>query len=312
MDQLKAINTFIHSAELQSFSKAAHELGISPQAASKHVIQLEEFTGVRLFNRTTHRISLTEEGRKFFEKCKLGLGAINEGLRELKAVKQEAMGKVRLASPYLFSRSYIAPLLAKFADKYPDISLDIVIDDHFTDIVEKEIDVGIRVGKLAASTLIAREIASVQLVICASYEYIERYGEPGSIEDLERHRCINLLNVINGKERPWVFVIDGEPIERHINSIVCVNDPDTQLQAVLHGAGVAQLATLAAAPYLRERKIKHLLTDQVATGNSVYVITQHRKGLPQKSRVLVDFLTEELRQHPDMQPLKFNKSGKND
>jgi DNA-binding transcriptional LysR family regulator len=301
---LRTIATFVRCAETGSFSKAALDLGMTPQAVSSHIKQLEDWVGVRLFHRTTRKIGLTEEGSGFFEQCKAGIDSIEDGVRSLNESTHEAVGTVRMAVPYAIARGYITPILARFFDKYPRVSIELIIQNQTPDIVEQGVDLGISSGTLPASSMIARRLVSTELVLCASPAYIETYGIPSSIEGLHDHRCVGLRHPRTGKIMPWTFRTDTGVVALDINCDLITNDTDTQRQAVLHGVGIGQLASFFVSPHVRENNLVPLLMGYVAPPIHFHLYMLRRTQMPRKTRVLADFLYKEFRKHPDFKPFK--------
>ncbi len=305
MDQLRAIGTFIRAAQSGSISGAARELGLTPQAASKHILNLEQWAGVRLFNRTTHKISLTEEGLAFYARCKPALESIEEGLIELRDVTEEPVGKVRLAVPHGIVR-FVGPLMGRFLDQYPRVCIDLISHGKNPDVVQDRIDVGIQAGTLPDSSLVARKFASVQLVPCATPAYLQKYGIPKTMEDLKNHRCIKLRLPESGVTLPWTFQQGHEVVTFDVPASLTTNDVDLEFQAVLSGAGIGQLATVRIGSHVRAKRLRPLLIGYVSEHYGLYVYMPRRTFIPKKNRVLADFLYEELKQHPDLQPFELS------
>jgi DNA-binding transcriptional LysR family regulator len=311
---LRTIGTFVRCAELGSFSKAALELGMTPQAVSGQINQLEEWVQVRLFHRTTRKINLTEEGASFFEHCKAGVESIDEGVRALRETTSEAVGTVRLAMPYVISRGYIVPILSQFFESYPRVSIELIIQNQNPDVVEQSVDLGIGSGPMPKGSIIARRLASVHLVLCASPDYLRLHGTPRSMEDLHDHRCVALRHPRTGKIMPWTFKGDRGDVTIDISSCLTTNDTDTQRQAVLEGVGIGQLASFYVARHVRAGRLTPLLIGYTAPPYWFYLYMLKRTKIPLKTRVLADFLYEALRKHPDFQsvdlPWTSTSSGK--
>jgi DNA-binding transcriptional LysR family regulator len=305
MDQLRAIGTFIRAAQSGSISEAARALGLTPQAASKHILNLEQWAGVRLFNRTTHKISLTEEGLAFYERCKPALETIEEGLIGLRDVTEDPVGTVRLAVPHAILW-FIGPLMGRFLDQYPRVCIDLIVYGRTPDIVQERIDVGIQGGTLPDSSLVARKFASVQLVPCATPAYLKRYGVPKTMQDLKDHRCIKLRQQDSGITLPWTFQQGDEVVTFDVPASITTNNSEVELQAVLSGAGIGQLATFRIGAHVRAKRLKPLLMGYVSAHYGLYVYMLRRTFIPKKNRVLADFLYEELKQHPDLQPFELS------
>jgi len=303
MENLRALVTFTRIARAGNFSIAARELGISPQAASSQMKALERRVGVRLFHRTTRKMTLTEEGMKFYNACVTAIEAIDDGVRSLRASGQEAFGMVRVAAPHGLGWRLVAPLLGKFLAVHPRVSIDLVIQNRVPDLVQQGIDVGVLGDPLPESSMVARRFGSVQLVLCATPGYLRRHGTPASVEDLRNHQCIHFRSWITQQIIPWTFRQGEDVLAEELSARLTTNDGDSQLQAVLSGAGIAQLSSYRAAPYIRTQRLKPLLLGHVSDTYGLYVYMPRRNQVPRRARALADFLHEELSKHPDLQPI---------
>jgi len=303
MDHLRRISTFIRAAHAGSFSLAARQLGVTPQAVSNQVSQIEKWLEVRLFHRTTRKISLTEEGAALFERCKAGIDSIEEGVRSLRDRNQDAVGTVRLAVPYGISQALIVPLLPSLLERYPRISIELLVQNNLPDIVEQGVDVGILGGVLPMGSLVAKKITSFELILCAATNYLKKHGVPRTMEDLKTHRCVNLRDPGTGKIYPWTFRHREEVMTLDVHAGLTVNDTETHRRAVLNGAGVGQVASFFAAPHFRSRRLKPLLIGYVSAPIDIYLYIPRRNQMAKKNCLVADFLLEELRNHPDLQPL---------
>lgn len=303
--QLRGIEVFVRSAQTGSFSKAALDLGMTPQSVSSQVKSLEDRVGVRLFHRTTRKISLTEEGWHFYERCRSGLDSIEEGLRTLTEATDEVFGVVRLAAPYGLCRAYITPILPQFLDMYPRVSVELITHYQTPDIVEKGVDVGITSGHLPQSSIIARKFASIELILCAAPSYLAARGVPQTVEDLHQHRCVTLRHPHTGKIMPWTFQNGKEIVTLDIQGALATSDTDTQRQAVLAGAGIGQLASFFVSPQAAAGRLKPLLIGYVAPPISFYLYLPRRSKIPRKTRALADFLYGALRRNKDFEPMKL-------
>ena len=303
MENLRALTTFIRIARTGNFSRAARELGMTPQAASNQVKQLERWVGVRLFNRTTRKLSLTEEGVSFYATCVTAVEAIDEGVRNLQGASEQAFGIVRVAAPYGLSWRFVAPILGRFLESHPRVSVELIVQNRLPDLVAQGIDVGILGDPLPENSMVARKFGTVQHVLCAAPAYLKRHGTPQTAEDLKRHRCINFRNWITGKIVPWTFEKGDSVVTEDVPANLNTNDGDSVLQAVLSGAGIGQLSSYRIAPYIRTNRLKPLLLGYKSEIYGLYVYMPRRKQIPKKTRVLADFLFDELSVHPDFQPL---------
>jgi DNA-binding transcriptional LysR family regulator len=300
MENIRGISTFIRIVQTGNFSRAARELGISPQAASIHVKQLEVWTGVRLFNRSTRKISLTEEGSSFYQTCVGAIGSIDDEVERMRSSAQEVFGTVRLAAPVGMGSRFIAPTLWRFLDQYPRVSVDLLVQNRIPDVVGEGIDVGVLPHPLPDTSLIARRAATSPFMLCASRGYLKRYGMPKTIEDLERHRRIDLRSWLDKAVRPWRLRRGDEIVTCQTHARMVTNDAESLVEAILSGAGIGLTTRYRVAPYLRSGRVESVLDGQVDGELSWSIFMQQRKQVPLKVRALADFLYEILSTHPDL------------
>ena len=301
--RLRGISTFIRSAEAHSFSKAALELGITPQAVSAQIKQLEGQIGVDLFRRTTRRISLTEEGASFYERCRVAIDAIDEGVQNLQDAAENASGTVRISVPYYISRTYILPILAKFQTQYPRITVELIAQNEYPDFVDQGIDIAVMSRDLPGSSFVARQIASVKLILCAAPAYLKQKGRPKNPEDLRAHRCVVLRHPVDGKTLPWTFQVGKQVVAIDVSGALITNDTDTQRQAVLNGLGIGQIASFFVRSHIRDGTLKLLLMNYVAPPINVYLCMTNRPAIPKRTSALFEFLESRLSRHPDFRPM---------
>lgn len=303
MESVRVITTFIRIVKTGNFSTAARDLGMTPQAASLHVKQLEDWVGVRLFNRSTRKISLTEEGASFYETCASALSAMDEEVERLRNASEEVFGTVRVAAPYGFGWRFVAPAIGRFLDQYPRVSVDLFVQNRIPDVVAEGIDVGILADPLPDTSLVARRVVTSRFLLCASPVYLQRRGTPRTIDELNKHDCVVLSNWVDRKPLPWRFQDGNNVIAHNIRARFTVDDGDSALEAVLNGAGIGQLSEYRAAPYIRSHRLIPVLPDRIVGEFNFYIYMQKRTRIAKKNRAFADFLYDELRKHPDLRPL---------
>ena len=203
MNELRSITTFVRTAEFGSLSKAAAAQQISPQAASKALGQLEQHLGVRLFHRTTRSMSLTEEGQRFLEAVHPSLIGFQQALSAVRQTKDELAGPLRIVGPRTVLQSVIGPVMDEYCRLYPEVRLDVQLDDRIGNWVEDRIDVGFRLGNSPQEGLVARRLFPMQLIICAAPSYLRKYGIPQSLYELGAHRCSAFRRASDGRVVPW-------------------------------------------------------------------------------------------------------------
>lgn len=294
MNEVRAITTFVRAATLGSLRRAAVDQGISPQAASHAVMQLEKELGVRLFHRTTRKLSLTEEGQLLFDSVKPALAIFSSALDEARRSKEEVGGLLRVSAPRALGLPVLWPYFEQFQRLYPNVRLEVQFDDHFTDLVTERADVGFRGGPPPSGGSIARALVPIQLIVCASPDYIERHGAPQTIDDLAKHRCTGYRRANTGKLAQWQFQIDDEIVYRDMPPTICVNDTDVETQAVLSGLGIGQLGSFNATPHIRTGRLVALLTQHITEYGTVYIYYGHRTEQPLRVKTFIDFMVERM------------------
>jgi DNA-binding transcriptional LysR family regulator len=298
MNEVRAISIFVRAATLGSLRGAAIDQGISPQAASHAVMQLEKSLGVRLFHRTTRKLSLTEEGQRLLQNVGPALAMLSSAIADAKSAKEHIAGPLRVSAPKALGGALWPSMLA-FAALYPDVALDVRFDDHFTDLVEERADVGFRGGSPPAGGAIARRLVPIQLIVCASPGYIERHGAPRTVDDLASHRCTGYRRANTGKEAPWEFRIGDEIVYREIAASLCTNDIDAEASAVLAGLAIGQLGSFSAVAPIRDGRLVPLLTRHLTQRESVYIYYRHRTEQPLRVRTFIDFMIGKLADNGD-------------
>jgi DNA-binding transcriptional LysR family regulator len=294
MNEIRAITIFVRAATLGSLRRAAVDQGISPQAASHAVMQLEKELGVRLFHRTTRKLSLTEEGQRLFESVKPALSVLSSALNEARRSKEEVGGPLRISAPRSLGFQVLWPHFEAFQQRHPEVQLDVMFNDHFTDLVTDRADVGFRAGPPPAGGSIARRLLPIQLIVCASKDYLARHGAPQTIDELAQHRCTGYRRANTGKLAQWQFRIGEETVYRDVPAVLCVNDTEAETHAVLAGLGIGQLGSFDATPHIRSGKLVPLLTQHVTEYGTAYIYYGHRTEQPMRVRTFIDFMIERV------------------
>ncbi|MDR5758528.1 LysR family transcriptional regulator [Caballeronia sp. LZ035] len=298
MNEVRAISIFVRTATLGNLRRAAVDQGISPQAASHAVMQLEKSLGVRLFHRTTRKLSLTEEGQRLLQSVEPALAVLSTALADARRAKEEIAGPLRVSAPKALSRA-LWPSVLEFATLYPDVQLDVRFDDHFTDLVEERADVGLRGGSPPAGGAIARRLVPIQLIVCASPAYIERHGAPRTVDELAAHRCTGYRRANTGKQAPWEFMMGDEIVYREIAASLCANDVDAEADTVLAGLAIGQLGSFSAVPAIRDGRLVPLLTKHVTQREAIYIHYRRRTEQPLRVRTFIDFMIGRLADNRD-------------
>lgn len=293
MDLLNAMDVFNRVARLESFSAAARDLGLSKTAVSRHVSDLETALGVRLLNRTTRRVSLTEAGSAYFARSAAILTDIEELQNAVRHLHSRPAGVLRVTATVTFGHGSLAPLIGGFLAAYPEISLHLDLTNRFVDIVEEGFDLAIRVGSQQGSSLISRPLLRAKRFLCASPAYIERRGEPMTPADLASHDCVVFL--AQGGAARWHFANAEGEHDVAVSGRLRVNSTEALTQAVRDGVGIGVLPDYAITQTLASGAVRRVLTGYDVKGDHhIYAIYPHRHQLSAKVRVFIDYLVAAL------------------
>lgn len=290
MAVLGAIPVFVAVVENGGFSAAARKLGISKSAVSKRINLLEDHLGVRLLHRTTRKLSLTEAGERYLEHAAEALAAANQAEDAVTQLQGEPQGQLRINAPMSFGRLHVAPLIPKFLKRYPRLQIDLVMDDRKVDLVAEGFDLSIRGGILPDSTLIARKLAPIHQVLCASPEYIERHGLPGKPEELTGHNCV--LFSLSSDANKWTLIDADGSQSVLVSGSYQVNNSEALLEALRAGVGIGRLPTFVAGPDLKTGRLVKLFESWRIPDFAMYAVFPEREYLPAKVRVFLDFAIE--------------------
>ncbi|WP_421876520.1 LysR family transcriptional regulator [Pacificispira sp.] len=290
IDPIGVIPVFVAVVEQGGFAPAARLLGVSKSAVSKRISHAEERMGVRLLHRTTRKLSLTEAGERYFAYAVEALAAAKLAEDSVSEMQTTPQGRLRLNVPMSFGRLHIAPLIPQFLARFPKIDVDMVMDDTVVDIVANGYDIAIRGGTLSDSGLVARRIAPIRNVLCASPDYLERMGCPAVPADLAQHDCLHYSNASDGRE--WVMTGPGGEVRVATAARYCVNNSEALLAAVLAGSGIGRIPTFVCSGDLAAGRLVRLLPDFAFPEQAFYAVFPERRHLPIKVRSFIDFMRE--------------------
>ena len=296
--RVRAIVSFVEAADAGSFAAAARSQGISPAAVSKNIAGLEQALGVRLMNRTTRTLSLTEEGIAFLHQARIAISALDTAMDAVVARKMETSGHVRISTSAAFGREQLLPVLPGLRARYPGLSVEVDFDDRVTDLIADGYDLTIRGGRIVDSSLISRPVCQLKTVLVASPDYLARFGIPRTPDDLRQHHLI-ARRFLGGRVSPWGFRgSDGSLTTLEPDSAaVTLSAPEAQTQAALLGLGVAQVGVHHALVHLQSGALKAVLVDQHDPGNYEMVIQYpHRALVAPRVKVTVEYLLDAFRQ----------------
>ena len=294
MDLVSAMATFVRAVDAGSLSAAARSLPSSLTSVSRQISALEEHFRTRLLLRTTRRLALTDEGRILYERAKAVLGEVKEIEAALTRDRHQPSGRIRVASPSLMGRLLIAPLLAEFLRRYPALSVDLLLVDRAVDMVEEDIHLAIRVGRLRDSQLIARKLADIRMIVCASPAYLAQRGTPETPGDLAHHDCLVFSDAPGSAE--WRFADDGKVGRKiRISGRLWMNSLEALATVAKEGAGIVRVPSWQVEADLAAGRLVRLLTDYEPAPVPLHVMFQPSRLASPKIRAFADYLVERWR-----------------
>lgn len=293
MDQMQALRVFTRVVEAGTFTKAADSLQMPKPTVTKLIQSLETHLRVKLLNRTTRRVTVTSEGAAYYERVARLLAEIDEIDSGMSNAQALPTGRIRVDVPAIVAREIIIPALPEFHAAYPDIRIDLGVGDRLVNLVADNVDCVIRGGRLADESLVARRIAQIDSITCATPSYLARHGVPTHPLDLERdHYVVAYFSAGNGRLMPFDFSRDGERIELAGRYQLAVNDSTAYLAAGLAGLGIMQSSRAVVEPYVARGELVPVLEDWSTDGHPVYVVYPPNRNLSAKVRVFVDWVAQ--------------------
>ncbi|MBV4493079.1 LysR family transcriptional regulator [Pseudomonas oryzicola] len=293
MESLNGILAFVKTAESLSFVNAARAMGISASAVGKNVARLEASLNVRLFQRSTRKVSLTAEGQLFYERCRRILDDLQEAEAMLCHAIQAPRGRLRVSLPTIGYR-FLLPLMPAFREAYPEIELEMDFNDHLVDLIDDGFDVVIRSGALADSRLMSRKLGPFRFVLCAAPAYLARKGRPQTLADLERHDCLRYRFVTTGKIMDWSLSTDPEFTQLRLPTVLTLNNMEAVLMAAVDGHGIAYMPDFLVRESVRAGAVESLLDAHTSDQGQFWALWPSSRHLSPKIRVFVDFIAERL------------------
>ncbi|MCE7617164.1 LysR family transcriptional regulator [Vibrio fluvialis] len=291
MDRLTAMHTFVRVAELASFSRAAEELGLPKASVSNHIQLLETQAGARLLQRTTRKVSLTPDGRTYYERC-LDLLAEFEELDTLFVqTEQQLSGRIRVDMPTGMAKGVVVPHLAEFLQQHPGVQLELSSTDRRVDVVREGFDFVVRAGQLSDSALIARKVCDMAVRTYASPGYLARHGEPKTPVDLSHHQLVHYAQNLGGQPDGWEYW-DGERLHTiDMAGALTVNNAESYTAACLAGIGLIQTPESGVRKLVASGQLVEVLANYTCQPLPVYLLYPHRRHLAKRVRVLMDWMT---------------------
>jgi DNA-binding transcriptional LysR family regulator len=296
VDRFREMASFVSVVDEGSFIGAANSIGLSKAAISRHLNDLEHRLGVRLLHRTTRSLSLTAEGQAFYARCRELLADIDDAESEITSQSGAPSGPLRVNAPLTFGVLHLAPLWGQFADLNPRVSLDVTLGDRVVDLIEDGYDLAIRISPMTNPLLVSRRLASTRAVLCASPEYLARYGTPNHPSELAMHRAVAYTYMTGGDE--WSFTGPEGPVSVRVNAAIHTNNGDTCRLAALEHHGIILQPTFLIGKDLERGTLVELMPHYRSVELDINAVYPTRKFLPLKVRRLIDFLAEAFRIPP--------------
>jgi DNA-binding transcriptional LysR family regulator len=292
MDKLEAMNAFVKVVASGNYAEAARRLGLTRSAISKAVMELEQQLGARLLDRTTRRVTPTEAGLAYYERCMAILAQVEETEAQISRLHDEPKGLLKINAPMSFGTLYLGEAVADFMIRYGDLKVELMLTDRFIDPLEEGVDVTIRIGTLSDSSLIARRIAPARIALVASPEYLKRHGTPQAPADLAHHRCLSYGHTTSMQR--WHLTEKGQSVPVAIGACLSSNNGDALRDAAVKGIGIARLPTFIVGDDLRQQKLKMVLPEDLA----IHALYAPNRYLAAKTRVFIDFLVDRFGKKP--------------
>lgn len=291
------ISEFVYVADYESFTRAAKELGISTAQVSRQISALEKRLSIKLLYRTTRKVSLTEEGRVFYQHCRGVLDGLDAAEQAVSNLQSKPQGRIKLTAPVTYGEQQLLPLVNDFMVQYRDIEVTAFLSNQKIDLIDGGYDLAIRIGKLSDSTMMAKKLSCRTNFVCAAPAYLEKYGIPHSLSDLSQHNCLL------GTRDYWHFIEDGKidsgknadkEKNLRVSGSVQYNSGHSLVDAALKGLGIVQLPDYYVQKYLASGELVSLLNNYREPEESIWAIYPHNHHLSPKIRLLVDYLAEHL------------------
>tara|TARA_R110001599_G_scaffold46871_1_gene136809 strand:+ start:3076 stop:3963 length:888 start_codon:yes stop_codon:yes gene_type:complete len=294
MDRYLEMQTFCAVVDSGSFVKASEQLKVSKAAVSRYISDLEARLGVRLLQRTTRRMSLTEEGILFNERCKHLLSELEDAENEVSSRGVEVSGLIRVNAPVTFGIMHLAQLWDQFHLRHPKVQLDVTLSDQIVDLLDDSYDLAIRIAKLSSSSMISKQLSSTRVILCASPRYLELRGLPEQPLDLVSHETISYSNFATGSE--WQFDGPEGPSSVKIKSWMHSNNGETCVAMAIRDQGIILQPSFLVAEAINRGELVEVLPEYKSIQLGIYAVYPSRKHIPLKTRALVEFLNEKLQQ----------------
>lgn len=308
MDRFVAMSVFTRVVEGGSFAAAARHFELSPAMVSKHIQILEQQLGVRLLNRTTRRVSATEAGQEYYERSVHILSEIGEADRAASDLQVTPRGRLKLSAPVTFGTRYVAPAISDYLEAYPEVSVDLVLDDRLSDLVAEGFDLAIRLGELPDSSFIARRLGIAHMVMCASPTYLAQRGAPSTLEELAQREC---LTYSHAATRPSWRLRNSDDHEEivHVSGRLRANNGDALRVLAIEGKGIALLPDFVVGEDLRSGRLAPVMASYKPADLPIQAIHPHSRFVPAKVRAFIGCLAARF-MHPEQMPDDRKRSAR--
>ncbi len=292
MDRLDAMQLFVRVAELGSFSAVAQQMNVARSVVTRQIAALESHLGVKLMARSTRRLSLTSAGAAYLEKCRVILNLVEAAETDVGERRQTPRGPIRIGLPLSFGLKRLGPLLLEFAQRNPEVSLDMDFTDRRVNLIEEGMDLSVRVTPRLDASTVARRLGSSRLVVVASPDYLARHGTPRHPAELAYHECLGYNAVASGPS--WPFMIDGQLQLIPVRSRVTAGNGDILVEAAALGMGITCQPDFIVDSFLSAGRLEPILSAYPTPELGIYVVLPGNRQVPHRVRVLMDFLAESL------------------
>ncbi len=296
MDKLDAMRALVKVVASGSYAEAARRLGVTRSAVSKGVMELEQSLGARLLDRTTRRVTPTEAGLAYYERCVAILSQIEETEAQISRLHDEPKGILKVNAPMSFGMLYLGNAISDFMTRYDDLKVELLLTDRFIDPLEEGADVTVRIGALTDSSLIARRIAPARMILAASPDYIARHGAPQTPADLVDHRCLSYGHTTSMQR--WHLTEKGQPVSVAIGACLSSNNGDVLRDAAVKGIGITSLPTFIVGDDIAAGRLKTVLPDNRPADLTIHALYAPNRYLAAKTRVFIDFLVDRFGKTP--------------
>ena len=297
MNKLESMALFVRVAEMGSFSAVAQQKGMARSAVTRQIAQLEKTLGVKLMTRSTRRLALTSAGAAYLEKCRAILDLVEAAETDLSEANQSPRGMVRLTLPLSYGLKRLAPLLLEFAQRYPEVRLEMIYTDRHVNLIEEGIDLAIRITRRLTGTDIVRKLGIAQIHVVASPDYLARRGCPQHPSELVRHECLTYS--MDGGPESWQFEVHGTLTDFSVGTRIHANNGDVLSNAAAAGMGITCQPDFIVEESIANRSLQKILEDYPIPEIGIYAILPSNRQIPYRIRVLLDFLAEAV---PSLQP----------